>query len=175
MHILDIAENSLAAGARRIGIRIEEDLTEDRMVIEIVDDGAGMDEEMARRALDPFVTTRTTRRVGLGLPLLAEACRACGGELTLQSRPGQGTAVRATFQRSHIDRQPLGNMGDTLITLIVGHPEVDLCYEHRKGEVSFTLDTAVIKAELGSASLRSPAVISALRGQILSALKELES
>jgi len=173
LHILDIVENSLAAGARRVEIRIAEDLPADRMTIEIVDDGCGMDEEMVKRALDPFFTTKTTRRVGLGLPLLAEACRMSNGQLCLQSCPGRGTTVRATFQRSHIDRKPMGNMGDTLITLIVGHPEVDLFYEHRKDGAHFSLDTREIKAELGNVPLNDPQVVSALRASIFSGLEEL--
>lgn len=173
LHILDIVENSLAAGARRVEIRIEEDLQEDRLTIEILDDGCGMDEAMVKQALDPFFTTKTVRRVGLGLPLLAEACRICNGELCLQSCPGQGTTVKATFQHSHIDRKPLGQMGDTLITLIVGHPEVDLLYEHRKDEKVFSLDTREIKSDLGDIPLNAPQVVSALRTLILTGLEGL--
>jgi len=173
LHILDIVENSLAAGARRVEIRLEEDLRADRMTIEIMDDGCGMDEEMVKRALDPFFTTKTTRRVGLGLPLLAEACRMSNGQLCVQSCPGGGTTVQATFQRSHIDRKPLGNMGDTLMTLIVGHPEVDLFYEHRKDGAHFSLDTREIRAELGDVPLNAPQIVTALRAGILSGLQEL--
>ena len=173
LHILDIVENSLAAGARRVEIRIAEDLQEDRLTIEIMDDGCGMDETMVKQALDPFFTTKTTRRVGLGLPLLTEACRICNGELCLQSCPGQGTTVKATFQHSHIDRKPLGQMGDTLITLIVGHPEVDLLYEHRKDGKIFSLDTREIKSDLGDIPLNAPQVVSALRTLILSGLEGL--
>jgi hypothetical protein len=175
VHILDIVENSLAAGACRVEIRIEEDIPADRMTIEIIDDGRGMDEEMIKRALDPFFTTKTTRRVGLGLPLLAEACRMSNGQLCLQSCPGGGTTVRATFQHSHIDRKPLGNMGDTLVTLIVGHPEVDLLYEHRKGGKAFSLDTGELKSDLGEVPLNAPQVVPVLRSLILSGLEELEN
>ena len=174
LHILDIVENSLAAGARRVEIRIEEDLSADRLMVEIKDDGCGMDEEMAQRALDPFFTTKTVRRVGLGLPLLAEACRMTGGELGLQSCPGKGTTVRATFQGSHIDRKPLGPMTDTLVTLIIGHPEVDLIYEHRKGGRAFSLDTREIKADLGEIPLNAPEVVPTLRALIQNGLEELE-
>ena len=175
LHILDIVENSLAAGAGRVEIRIEEDLRADRMVLEIIDDGCGMDETMVKQALDPFFTTKTVRRVGLGLPLLAEACRICNGELCLQSCPGEGTTVKATFQHSHLDRKPLGQMGDTLITLIVGHPEVDLLYEHRKDGKVFSLDTREIKSDLGDVPLNAPQVVSALRTLISSGLEELGS
>jgi hypothetical protein len=174
LHILDIVENSLAAGARKVEIRIEEDLSADRLTVEIMDDGCGMDEETARNALDPFFTTKTVRRVGLGLPLLAEACRMTGGELSLQSCPGKGTTVRAAFQCSHIDRKPLGPMADTLVTLVIGHPEVDLSFEHRKGERAFSLDTRELKADLGDIPLNAPEVVPTLRALIQNGLDGLE-
>jgi hypothetical protein len=170
---LDIVENSLAAGARRVEIRVEENISADRMVIEIVDDGCGMDEERVRKALDPFFTTKTVRRVGLGLPLLAEACRMSNGEIRIESYPGKGTRVRATFQHSHIDRKPLGNIRDTLITLMIGHPQVDLLYEHRKEDQIFSLDTREIKADLEGIPLNNPQVIASLRTLIGSGLEDL--
>jgi anti-sigma regulatory factor (Ser/Thr protein kinase) len=173
LHILDIVENSLAAGSRRVEIRVDENIAADRMVIEIVDDGCGMDEERVRKALDPFFTTKTVRRVGLGLPLLEEACRMSNGEMRIESSPGKGTRVRATFQHSHIDRKPLGNMRDTLITLMAGHPQLDLLYEHRRGGKTFSLDTREIRAELGEIPLDAPQVLSALRKLIQSGLEEL--
>ncbi len=175
LHILDIVENSLAAGSRRVEIRVEEDMPADRMVIEIIDDGCGMDEERIRRALDPFFTTKTVRRVGLGLPLLEEACRMSNGEMRIESSPGKGTRVTATFQHSHIDRKPLGNMRDTLITLMAGHPQLDLLYEHRKEGKTFSLDTREIRADLGEIPLDAPQVVSALRTLIQSGLEELEA
>lgn len=173
LHILDIVENSLAAGARRVEIRVEENISADRMVIEIVDDGCGMDEERVRKALDPFFTTKTVRRVGLGLPLLAEACRMSNGEIRIESYPGKGTRVRATFQHRHIDRKPLGNIRDTLITLMIGHPQVDLLYEHRKEDQIFSLDTREIKADLEGIPLNNPQVIASLRALIGSGLEDL--
>ncbi len=174
LHILDIVENSLAAGARRVEIRVLEDLKADRFSLEITDDGRGMDEKMMKQALDPFFTTKTTRRVGLGLPLLAEACRICEGALTLQSCPGQGTTVRAVFRHSHIDRKPLGKLGDTLLTIMVGHPDVELIYDHRKDGKFFSLDTREIKEDLGDIPLNAPQVVSALRALLHSGLRELE-
>jgi hypothetical protein len=170
---LDIVENSLAAGARRVESRVEENMAADRMIIEIVDDGCGMDEERVRKSLDPFFTTKTVRRVGLGLPLLSEACRMSNGEFRIESCPGKGTRVKATFQHSHIDRKPLGNIRDTLITLMTGHPHVDLLYEHRKEDKIFSLDTREIKADLGDIPLDAPQVVSALRTLIKSGLVEL--
>ena len=141
LHILDIAENSIAAEAKRIEIRIEEDQERDLLTVEIKDDGKGMDEQMLKKALDPFFTTRTTRRVGLGLPLLAQASRESGGSLEIDSAPGQGTSVKAAFQYSHPDRQPIGDINETIKTLLIGHPEIDLLFEHVKDGTTYHFDT----------------------------------
>ena len=141
LHILDIAENSIAAGARNITIRITEDARRDRLVIVIMDDGRGMDEESARKALDPFFTTKTVRRIGLGLPLLQDAARTAGGGVNIRSRPGRGTRIKATFGLGSIDRQPLGDIGATLKTLMVGHPEIRIRFRHRRDGEDFIFDT----------------------------------
>jgi anti-sigma regulatory factor (Ser/Thr protein kinase) len=130
LHILDIAENSIEAKARRIAIRVEELRSKDRLILEISDDGRGMGPRLLGRAFDPFVTTKKTRRVGLGLPLLAQAAEATGGRVRLRSAPGRGTKVRATFRLGHIDRQPLGDIAETLAVLIAGHPETEIRYTH---------------------------------------------
>jgi signal transduction histidine kinase len=141
LHILDIAENSIAAEAKRIEIRIEEDQVKDVLAIEIKDDGNGMDEEMRRKVLDPFFTTRTTRKVGLGLPLLAQASRESEGTLEIDSKPGQGTTVKAALRYHHIDRRPLGNILETIQTLVVGHPEIEFLFEHTKDGSTYRYDT----------------------------------
>ena len=141
LHILDIAENSIAADARRIEIRIEEDRAKDVLAIEIKDDGNGMDEEMQRKVLDPFFTTRTTRKVGLGLPLLAQASRESEGTIDIDSAPGRGTTVRAAFRYHHLDRKPLGDIHETLRTLVVGHPEIEFLLEHTKDGSTCRFDT----------------------------------
>jgi len=163
LHILDIVENSLEAGARRVQIRIRESRREDRLWIEIVDDGAGMGENEAGKASDPFFTTRTTRRVGLGLALLEQAAKAAGGQVRIESCRGAGTTVAAVFQYCHVDRQPLGNMEDTLLTLIAGHPQTEFEYSHvtEEGEASFS--TAEIREQLHGGRLNSPEGLSALR------------
>ncbi len=136
LHLLDVAENALTAGAQRIEIRIFEMQSEDLLRIEIEDNGRGMDEEAISRALDPFYTTKASKRVGLGLPLLAQSAREAGGAVEIHSEPGKGTKICATFQLSHPDLVPLGNILETLAVLIVGHPEVQYVFDHRKnGEV----------------------------------------
>ncbi len=132
LHILDVAENALAAEATRITIAIAEDTVKDRLTLEIADNGRGMDAETRRRALDPFFTTRTTRRVGLGLPLLAQAARECDGTLELDSAPGRGTTVRAVFQRSHPDLKPFGDIVATIEALIRGRPQLDLQFQYER-------------------------------------------
>jgi anti-sigma regulatory factor (Ser/Thr protein kinase) len=142
LHILDIVENSVAAAADRIEILLVEDTRNDRLSLEIRDNGRGMDEETRNQALDPFYTTRTTRRVGLGLPLLSQAAREAGGTFELESEPGRGTLVKAVFQLSHPDRKPLGDLAATLETILSGRPDLDLHFEYKKD--------AKLVAELGS-------------------------
>jgi hypothetical protein len=146
LHVLDIAQNSVEAGATGIEIELVEDLDSDRLVIELRDNGPGMDAETLARASDPFFTTRTTRRVGLGLALLAEAARVAGGNLALRSKPGAGTSVCASFRHSHIDRAPLGDLETTLMVLLASHPELHIRFHHRVGDRIFELDSRELDA-----------------------------
>ena len=141
LHILDIVENSVTARARTVAIRITEDVRAKLLVVEIEDDGRGMDEATVKKALDPFFTTRVTRRVGLGLPMFAQSAREAGGRLEISSNVGRGTRTKATFRTDHPDCRPLGDMRSTLETLIVGHPEVDFVYEQVHGQEVMRLDT----------------------------------
>jgi hypothetical protein len=169
LHVLDVVQNSLEAGATRIELLINEDLRADRLTIEVTDNGRGMSQELVRRVLDPFVTTRTTRRVGLGLPLFAAAAERCNGKLEIQSELGKGTVVKTTFQHSHIDRAPLGDMVSTIISILIGNPLVDFEYTHRvdaapRSEASeFRFTTREIKQELGDVPLSHMSVIQWLR------------
>jgi K+-sensing histidine kinase KdpD len=136
LHLLDVAENSLAAGADRIEIRIVEETEKDLMTIEIKDDGCGMDQQALKGALDPFYTTKPSKRVGLGLPLLAQAAREAAGDIDIQTAPNQGTLIRATFQLSHPDLKPLGDVLETMATLAYGHPDVQFVYEYQRDGTS---------------------------------------
>ncbi len=129
LHILDIVENALRAGAKNVIIRLAQSKREDRLVLEVTDDGEGMNEETMSRSVDPFFTTKQGKRVGLGLPLLAQAAEEAGGKLEVRSAPGKGTKVIATFGLSHIDRKPLGNIEETLQCLKATHPEVYFSFE----------------------------------------------
>ncbi|MBN2199237.1 MAG: ATP-binding protein [Candidatus Aminicenantes bacterium] len=173
LHILDVAENSVRAGAGTVAIRVEEDSRGDVLSLEIEDDGEGMDETTKKKILDPFFTTRTTRRIGLGLPLLAEAARAAEGRLSVDSAPGKGTRVTAVFRRSHIDRKPLGDIVQTLVALILGHPGTHFVYRQAVDGRTFLFDTRTLRVELEDAPLDSPSAISLIRKRLQEGLASL--
>lgn len=158
LHILDVLQNAREAGATRVDLTIDEDFVRDRLTIEVKDNGRGMDQETAKRVLDPFFTTRKTRHVGLGLPLLAAAAEQCDGKLEIESASGQGTRVKATFRHSHLDRVPLGDMAATLLSFLMGEPLCELVYLHRYKDKEFRLDTGEVRRELGPVPLTHPAV-----------------
>jgi K+-sensing histidine kinase KdpD len=163
LHILDIAENAVSAGARNLSIGVTEDLARDLLSIVIADDGRGMSADAVRQADDPFFTTRTTRRVGLGLALLREAATAANGSLEIRSTPGAGTTVRATFQLSHIDRKPLGSMAETITALMATAAEIDIEYTRTRNGRSLVLDTKEIRRQLDGMLLNSVGALSLIR------------
>jgi hypothetical protein len=173
LHILDVVENGITAGADCIAVRVEESAPDDRLQITIQDNGRGIPAEKIRSVDDPFVTTRTTRRVGLGLSLLSAAARRCGGDITVSAPPGGGTEVTAWFRRGHIDRAPLGDMAATLGMLILGNPHVDFVYVHRLDQNEFSLDTRDIKKQLEDVPLNDPAVIQHITASIRRSLHDL--
>jgi len=173
LHILDIAENSISAGAKRVEIRIFEDLHKDIFSLEIKDNGRGMIQEILKKATDPFYTTRTTRRVGMGLSLLSQSAKEAEGDLSITSQEGQGTTVYTYFKHSHIDRRPLGNIVDTLIVLIAGNPDIDFFYEHKRNNNTYSIDTKEIKSDLEGIPINSPEVIEIIKKDIQNGLKSL--
>jgi hypothetical protein len=173
-HILDIAENSAAADAATVTILLEECRREGWLHLSVEDDGRGMDEERCARVYDPFFTTRTTRRVGLGIPFLRQAAEACDGELTLTSRLGEGTTLKASFRLDHIDRPPVGDIAATLVTLLAGNPRIRWIYRHRVDDSEFLLDSQELLAVLEDPDmLRTPAVAEWLRSYIAENLEEI--
>jgi K+-sensing histidine kinase KdpD len=144
LHVLDIVENSLRAGAKRVDIILTEDTVEDVLTLEITDDGKGMTPEACARAADPFFTTKPGRRTGLGLALLAQAATVAGGGLHVSSSPDGGTTVTATLRWGHPDRKPVGDMGATLQALVAANPGVDFIYEHTSGAEVTRFDTREI-------------------------------
>jgi hypothetical protein len=165
LHILDALENSLEAEATFIDLIIEEDLAADVLMITIQDNGRGMSEEQLARVFDSFFTTRSTRHVGLGIPLFKAATERCNGDLVIKSQLGEGTTLQATFQHSHIDRAPLGNITGTLLAVILSG-SCDVHYIHRLGGREFEFGTVDIKAELGDVPLTHPMVRRWLQGFI---------
>lgn len=145
LHILDVVENSLRSKAKQVQISLIEDLERDLLILQIEDDGEGMDPETLKRATDPFFTSKASKKVGLGLALLAQSAREAGGKLEVSSSQGSGTTIKAVFQNSHPDRKPLGDMAATVQMLVVGNPEVDFVYEHRQGMEIARFDTRQIR------------------------------
>ena len=166
LNILDIAENSVKAGATTVGISINEN--DGVLEFEITDDGKGMTADFLARVTDPFTTTRTTRSVGLGLPLLKMEAEMTGGEFSVESRSeteyaDHGTRVYAKFIKSSIDCIPLGDIVGTVCTLIQGHDGTDFVFTHRIGEKEIDLSTAEMREMLGDVPLSSPDVIAWVR------------
>ena len=175
LHILDIVENGITAGADCIHIKVVESRAEDVLTIIIRDNGRGIPAEKLDRLQDPFVTSRTTRRVGLGLSLLAAAAERCDGKMAVSVGTAGGTEVTATFGYNHIDRAPLGDMASTLTTLMMGNPQIDFVYTHIINSEDFILDTRELKKELGVDSLEDPMVIHQLGQSIRTSLAGLAS
>lgn len=163
LNILDIAENSVKAGASLTQILIDE--KDNVLTLSIIDDGCGMDPETVKSVTDPFYTTRTTRKVGMGVPLLKLACEQTGGGLSIESKTeamdpeNHGTKVEAVFYSDHIDFTPLGDVTASIVTLIQGHPDTDFLFRHTKGEKEVGLDTREIRQILEDVPLNSFEVI----------------
>lgn len=173
LHILDIAQNSIKAEAECLRIVVIEDLASDKLTIKIKDDGTGMDSETVNKVIDPFYTTRTTRKVGLGIPLFKTSAEQCDGYFEIKSNLGAGTEIIAVFKYSHIDRVPLGNMPDTIVTIINGCDHMDLVYTHTYNGLTFTLNTKEIKKLLDGVPISNLDVIAWLREYITEGLNEI--
>ena len=141
LHILDVAENAVRAGGRRIAIGLVEDQASDTLILSIEDDGTGMDKETVERVLDPFFTTKSGKGVGLGLAFLAQAAHETGGKLILDSQEGKGTKVTAVFQLSHPDMKPTGDLLETMAVLVAGYPSMHFILDYRKGGSSYHFDS----------------------------------
>ena len=177
LNILDVAENSVKAGASLTQILLTE--RGNVLVLEIVDDGCGMSEDVVRSVVDPFYTTRTTRKVGMGIPLLKLACEQTGGSLQISSVTEEadpvahGTHVRATFYSDHIDFTPLGDFSASVLTLIQGHPDTDFLFRHDKDGRVVELDTRELREVLEDVPLNSYDVMEWIRGNLQEQYEEL--
>ena len=173
LHILDISQNSIRAGARNIGISIVESAGSDTLVIDVSDDGSGMTREVLDRVTDPYYTSRTTRKVGLGIPLFKQNAEATGGMLQLMSETGKGTTLTATFGLSHIDRPPLGDLAGVIVMLAGANPGIRFVYRHKVEAEEFVFDTSEIAGVLGEVPVSEPQVMRFLKEMIKENLEAL--
>lgn len=144
-HIIDIVNNSISAGAQNIIIDLQESVKDDYLIISIIDDGKGIGDNTIKNITDPFFTTKKDKKVGLGISLLKYHAELADGSFQIKSELNKGTAIIASFKLSHIDRQPMGDIANTIILLITSHPSIHFVYKHQTDNGTFRLDTLEIK------------------------------
>lgn len=172
MHMMDIAQNSIRANATRIEIDFLENNLENWLVFSIKDNGEGMTPETVAKLENPFFTTRTTRRVGLGVPFLKMSSEQTGGSLKIESKPGVGTTIEAVYKTDNPDCLPLGDLGGYLVLLLIANPEIHFSFRYRIDENEFLLDTQEL-TEQGITELSNNEMASAVKEYINENLKEL--
>lgn len=180
LNVMDIAQNSIKAGATLTAIRITESAREDILSITVTDNGCGMTPEQVKSVIDPFYTTRTTRKVGLGVPLFKMEAEMTGGSFTIDSTPGVGTTLTAVFHPSHVDMIPLGDVSSVMHLLITCNPEIDFLYTRQKTAEDGTerhaeLDTREVREQLGEIPFSEPEVSAWIREYIAEMEEELRS
>lgn len=163
LNVLDIAQNSIAAAASQIQIEVVERTDAHTLTIGIYDNGRGMTDEQVKSVLDPFYTTRTTRKVGLGVPLFKMAAEQTGGSLSVSSKVGIGTNIKAVFHTDSVDFTPLGDMASTVTTLVSMNTDLHFLYRHKVNNREFIFDTAEIREILGDVPLSEPSVVQWMR------------
>lgn len=172
-HVMDIAQNSVRAGATRIEIEYRESRTEDSLTVVVRDNGRGMTAETLARVTDPFFTSRTTRKVGLGIPLLKQNAERTGGSFAIESREGEGTTVRAVFRLSDWDTPPAGDLGGTVALLAAANPGIDVVYRHETGRGAYVFDTQEIREALGDVPINNPEIAAALEEMARENIRDL--
>lgn len=175
LHILDIVQNSIRAKATEIELIINEDIVNNQLEITVKDNGKGIDKDLINQIKNPFATTRTTRKVGLGIPLLLEACQRCDGDLDIHSELGIGTTLSAVFQHDHIDRAPMGDIVNTITMLILSSPEIRYIITYRVDKSQFVMDTNEIKEVLGGVSINDLSIIKWIEEYLNENINELKS
>ena len=158
LNVLDIAQNSVAADSSLVTVEAIEKTATHELTLCVADNGKGMTKEQLEAVRDPFFTTRTTRKVGLGVPLFKMAAEMTGGGLTIESELGKGTTVTAVFKTDHVDFTPLGDMTSTIVALITMNTHIDFVYHFKKDKYEFSLDTRKLKEILGDVSLSEPSI-----------------
>ena len=179
LYLLDIMQNSIKAKATLINLDIIKDIDDDKLTIKIVDNGCGMSEEVLSKVLSPFYTTRTTRKVGLGLPLFKELAELCEGSFKIESKEGVGTTLTATFRLNNIDLPPLGNWVDTFYILVINDEDVDIKYNHKvikdNETKEFVFDTIEIKNILDGMSIKDFSLMQWAKDYIKNGLEEIDA
>ena len=165
-HIMDIIQNSVRANATLVELEILEDVTEDTYKLLFKDNGCGMSEDVLAKVADPFFTSRTTRKVGLGISLLKQNAEQTGGNLSIWSKEGEGTQLEVIFSHSNIDRPVLGNIAETMMLLVGANPEIDFLYKHTTSEGEYVFDTKEVKEVLEGVSLSDPNILVYLKEMI---------
>lgn len=173
LHILDIVQNSIRAKAKLIGIEIEELPSQDQFIVTITDDGTGMSDEEQTRAVDPFYTSRTTRKVGLGLSLFKQNAEQTGGSFLIESAQGKGTKVKAVFGFKHFDRPILGDLVGCLLILICSPGNIDYVFQHKTPSGEYIFDTREIREALGDVPIDYPEVRAFLKEMIEGNLEQI--
>jgi len=175
LHILDLVENSARAKAKKVQVSISEEIEGNRYMLTIEDDGEGMVEDVVKKATDPFYTSRSTRKVGMGLPLIQMNAERTGGSFSLQSKPGKGTTLEACFVLSHMDRLPLGEIDDVLVLLATGLPLVRLIYTHKTDSGIYCFDTEKVREIAGDLQYCNLETRKFLREMIVENLKKINA
>lgn len=174
LHILDIVQNSIVSGATLIKIDICEDVAKDSFSFSVEDNGKGIPADIIDKVTDPYFTSRSTRKVGLGLPLLKQNAEMAGGNLNIDSDGNSGTKIIAQFKYGHIDRPPIGDIVGVITLLIRSNPDINWCYRHLKNGLEYVFDTAEVKKVLDGMKIEEPAVIKYLKEMIIENLKEIK-
>lgn len=166
MHIMDILQNSTRAKATEVTLRVIENPTDDTLTLQFIDNGCGMSPEMVNNVINPFFTTRTTRKVGLGIPLLKQNAELTGGSLHIQSEVGKGTEVTAVFGLTHIDRPPMGDLAGTVVLTASAYPTIRFIFQYKNQNVDYVFDTDEVNEALDGISIQEPEIIQYLREMI---------
>ncbi len=166
LHIIDILQNSTRAKATKIELDVEKSTADDKLVLRFKDNGCGMDEAMVKKVTEPFFTTRTTRKVGLGLPLLKQNAELTGGSFNITSEVGKGTEVTATFGLTHIDRKPMGDLAGAVVLTLSSYPDVRFIFHYKDDNTDFVLDTDEVNEALDGMSVQNPEIVQYLKEMI---------
>ena len=158
-HITDIAANAISAEAKKVFVFLEKSIINNRLYLKVSDNGKGMDEETVKRVIDPFFSTKTGRKVGLGIPLLKGTAETCGGHFSLNSSPGVGTEIEVSFLLDHPDLPPLGKLKDNILMLVVSNPEINYSFNIKTDDNDFLFDTKEINNMLDGLPINNPEVI----------------